>query len=122
MQRHEADLRAGADLHEDQRQRGEFGQWLREANGLESVIAIAAGEQAERQQQRQRAEARHQQIDESGTEIFAQFMIRDHQRPGGQRHKLPRHREREDTGRRARQFAPVDAKQRLGPTGFACLL
>ena len=60
-----------------------------------AIIAVGAGEQAERQQQRQRAEACHQQIDVSCLHIVALAVVRDHQRPRRQRHELPCHQEAE---------------------------
>ena len=68
---------------------------MRRANGVEGIIAVGAGEQAEGEQQRQRAEARHQQIDVAGAHVLADPMMRDHQRPGGERHEFPRHQEAE---------------------------
>ena len=71
MQRHQAGLRAGADQREDQHQRGEPGGRMRRADGVEGVVAVRAGEQAEGEQQRERAEARHHQIDVAGAQVLA---------------------------------------------------
>ena len=65
------------------------------ADGIEHIVAVGAGQQAEGEQQRQRAEARHHQIDIAGAQVLAILMVRDHQRPRGQRHELPRHQEAE---------------------------
>ena len=95
MQRHEAGLRAGADQHEDQHQRRQPGGWHARRGWRRRRSCRRAGEQAEGEQQSQRAEARHQQIDVAGAHIVAVAMMRDHQRPGGERHELPRHQEAE---------------------------
>ena len=95
MQRHHAGLRAGADERKHQHQRGQRRGWVRRAHRIEGVVAVGAGEQAEGEQQRQRAEARHQQIDVARPQIFALPVMRDHQRPGGERHEFPRHQEAE---------------------------
>ena len=61
----------------------------RGADRGEIVVAGGTGQQAERQQQRQRAEARHHQIDVAGLGVAGFAMMRHHQRPGRQRHELP---------------------------------
>jgi hypothetical protein len=53
------------------------------------VVAVAAGEQAESEQQGHRAEAGHQQINVAGADVLRFFVMRHHQRPGGERHELP---------------------------------
>ena len=72
MQRHEAGLRAGAEQHQTEHERGE----RRRRDGcsriaVEGVAAVGPGEQAEGEQQRERAEARHDQIDVAGAHILA---------------------------------------------------
>ena len=57
---------------------------------IERIAALRAGQQAKTQQQRQAAEGRHDQIDEAGPGVAFLLMVRHHQRPGGQRHQLPR--------------------------------
>ena len=84
---------------------------MRGADGVEGIIAVGAGEQAEGEQQRQRAEARHQQIDVARPQVLAQLVMRDHQRPGGERHEFPRHQETEGIVR----HAPPDSWRRDRP-------
>ena len=57
---------------------------------IERIAALRARQQAETEQQRQAAEGRHDQIDEAGPRVSFLAMMRHHQRPGGQRHQLPR--------------------------------
>ena len=59
------------------------------------VAAVGPGEQAEGEQQRQRAEARHDDIDVARAQVLAQPVVRHHQRPGRQRHELPGEQEGE---------------------------
>ena len=89
MQRHEAGLRAGADQHQQQNQRGGERLGMVRADRGEGVVAVGAGEHAEGEQQRQRAEARHDQIDVARAGIFRRAVVGHHQRPGRQRHELP---------------------------------
>ena len=70
VQRHEAGLRAGA----EQRQApapapASAGDGVRGAHGGEGVAAVGPGEQAEGEQQRERAEARHDEIDVAGARV-----------------------------------------------------
>ena len=95
VQRHDAGLRAGADQSEDQHQRAERGGWMRGAHLRERVKAVGAGEQAEGEQQSERAEARHDQIDVAGAHVLGHAMVRHHQRPRRQRHELPGQQKRE---------------------------
>ncbi len=53
------------------------------------VRAQWSGEEPECQQQRERAEARHQNIDVAGAPILGIMMVREHERPRRQRHELP---------------------------------
>ena len=93
--------------------------WLRDANRLEEIVAVVAGEQTERQKQRQRAEACHQQIDVSRLQVFALPVVRDHQRPRCERHELPRHQEtkgviREDHHVHSGEVSRIERKDPLG--------
>ena len=94
MQRHDAGLGAGSDQREDERQRAERRRRMRGAHLRESVEAVRAGQEAEGEQQRERAEARHHQIDVAGAHVFRDARVRHHQRPGGERHELPGEQER----------------------------
>ena len=68
---------------------------MRGAHLRERVKSVRAGEQAEGEQQRERAEARHHQIDVAGAHVLRDAMVRHHQRPRGERHELPGEQERE---------------------------
>ena len=59
------------------------------------ATAGRTGEQTEGEEQRQRAEARHQQINVAGPRVLRLLMMRDDQRPGGERHELPGDKEAE---------------------------
>ena len=87
MQRHNAGLRAGADQRQDQGQRADGRGWLRGTHLRERVKAIGTGEQTEGQQQRHRAEGRHDQINVAGAHIIGDAMVRHHpiDRPRGAR-------------------------------------
>ena len=87
VQRHQPGLGAGAQEGKDQddgRKSAAAG-----AHVCERVAARAAGQQAEGQQQRERAEARHQDVDVARAGILGIMMVRHHQRPRRQRHELP---------------------------------
>ncbi len=98
MQRHEAGLRACADQNEPQDDGRENRRPLHLADAFKGVVSGGTCEQAERQQQRKRAETRHHEIDVAGLDILPDAMVRHHQRPGRERHELPRHEEREGIG------------------------
>ena len=89
MQRHEAGLGAGADQRQDQGKRAEHRGRVRRAHLREGVEPVGPREQAEGEQQSQRAEARHDQIDVAGADIVGHAMVRHDQRPRRQRHELP---------------------------------
>ena len=81
MQRHEAGLGAGADERKNKHECGERRGGVRGANLGEAVAAVRPGKQPEGEQQRERAEARHDQIDVPGLRVVAHAMVRHHQRP-----------------------------------------
>ena len=81
MQRHDAGLRSGADQRENQHQRAERGRRMDGAHLREGIKAVGAGEQAEGEQQSERAKARHDQIDVAGPHVLWNAMMRHHQRP-----------------------------------------
>jgi len=95
MQRHEAGFRSGTEQREAKYKRGDRGGWRRGADRLERVAAVCASKRAECEQQRDRADARHHQIDVAGLDVVGIAMMRHHERAGGERHELPRHQERE---------------------------
>ena len=70
----------------------------RGAHRLEGVTPVRAGEQREGDEQRQRAETRHDQIDVARARVLVLAVMRHHQRPGGERHELPRQQERVGVG------------------------
>src|SRR5262245_25946509 len=61
-------------------------------DAAEGIPAVRSRQQAEGEQQRKRAEARHDQIDISGTDIVDHAVMRHDQRPRRQRHEFPRHK------------------------------
>ena len=95
MQRHDAGLGTGADERQHQNQSAGERRQRRRAHGGEGVAAGGAGEQAEGEQQCQRAGAGHDDIDEAGLAILGVLVMGHDQRPRGQRHELPREQEGE---------------------------
>ena len=70
-------------------QAGGIGRVLRGANGRKSVVSRRPRQQAEREQQRERAEACHYEIDVAGPGVARLAMMRHDKRPRCQRHELP---------------------------------
>ena len=95
MQRHETRLRAGADQHKNENECDERWRVLALADRIEDESPVRPGEQAEGEQKREGAEARHDQIDIARAQILAHLIVRHHQRPGGERHELPGEQEGE---------------------------
>ena len=81
MQRHKAGLRAGSEQHQDQHQRRHIGRVRRGANGRKAVISRRSRQEAESEQQGERAEACHHQIDVAGLGVAPFAMMRHDQRP-----------------------------------------
>ncbi|MEY9882092.1 hypothetical protein ABIA43_003626 [Bradyrhizobium sp. USDA 328] len=94
VQRHQAGLGAGAQQHEDHNHAGQRSGRMRGSDRIE-IVTGAAREQAEGEQQRQRAETRHQKIDIAGADILDLPVMRHDHRPGGQRHEFPGDQEAE---------------------------
>ena len=67
------------DKHENER--GDGGRESGVAHLSEGVAAVGTGQQAEGEQQREGAEARHDDIDVAGAQILARGVMRHHQRP-----------------------------------------
>jgi len=89
VQRHQAGLRSGAEQHQDEH---EYAGRLAVLDGTDRgkpVASRGSGEQAECQQQRQRAEARHHQIDIARPCVAGFAVMRHDQRPRCQRHEFP---------------------------------
>src|SRR5258708_2897972 len=59
------------------------------AQGAEGVSAIGPGQQAKAEQERECAEACHDEVEISRLGIATLAMMRYHQRPGGERHQFP---------------------------------
>ena len=95
MQRHQACLRARANQRQQQHDHAGDHVRMTGPHRRKSVVAARSRKQTERQQQRQRAEACHHEIDETGARILRSAMVGHHQRPGRQRHELPRDQEAE---------------------------
>ena len=96
VQRHEPGLGAGTEQGEREHRRGDVagdGGALRIASNAYPPSGPA--KQAKGEQQRQRAEARHQQVDVARARVAALPVVRHDQRPRGERHELPGQQERE---------------------------
>ena len=113
MQRNETRLGAGANQHKDQHKRGDGGWRRGRPDRVETVSSAGSRKQAERKQERQRAEARHHEIDVAGMHILAHTMMRNHQRPRCERHALPGEKEREGVCCQHHQLHRGE-KQRIG--------
>ena len=81
MQRHKPCLGARAEQRKTQRQSGDRGGWMRGPDISEGIAAVRTREQTEGEQQRERAEARHDDIHVSRPYIVRHPMMRQHQRP-----------------------------------------
>ena len=90
-------------------------------HGREGVAAIGSGEQAEGEQERQRPERRHHDIDIARARIVAFPMAGHHQRPGRERHELPRQQEGERVVRQQDQIHTGEKgrEERQDPLRFA---
>ena len=62
---------------------------------FERISAVRPGKQAEGEQERERAEARHHQIDVAGAHVLPDLIVRHHQRPRRKRHEFPGEQEGE---------------------------
>ncbi len=81
MKRREACLGAGACERENQNQRGERRGRMSIADVHEGVAAIRTRQETECEQERERAETRHHQIDVAGADVVRVAVMRHHQRP-----------------------------------------
>ena len=105
VQRHEAGLGAGAEQRQGQDQGREARRQAGAPDRLEGIAAARSGEQAESEQKRERAEARHDEVDVAGLRVALLVMVRHHQRPGRERHELPGEQEGEGVvGQRRTRF------------------
>jgi hypothetical protein len=59
------------------------------------IPAVGARQQTEGEQQRERPEARHDQINVSCADVIGDAMMRHDERPRRQRHEFPRHQKSE---------------------------
>ena len=89
VERHEARFRARTDQRKQQHQGACDRIRMVPAHRRERIAAVGPCQQTERQQQRQRAEARHDEIDEARAGVLRRAVVRHHQRPGRQRHEFP---------------------------------
>ena len=84
------------------------------ADGRKSVISRRSRQQAESQQQRERAEACHHEIDVTCLGVAGFAVVRHDQRPGSQRHEFPA----QQIGKRiVRQHHQIHAGQKGGEEG-----
>ena len=95
VQRHQSCFRSGAGENKQKHQAGREGVGTARADCFEGVAAVRAREQAKGQQQSERAAGRHQKIHVAGADVLRMAMVRQHQRPGRQRHELPGDQKRE---------------------------
>ena len=93
VKRHETRLRARSDQRQQEHAGAHQNIRMVRAHRREGIAAIGAREQSERQQQRERSEGRHDEIDVARADILRRAMVRHHQRPGRQRHEFPGHQE-----------------------------
>ena len=103
VKRHDPRFRAGAEQNQRQDHCRHPRRMIRGTDCAEAVGAVEPREQPESQQQSQRAEARHDEINVSRTDIFAVLVVRHDQRPGTERHELPRRKESEGIVRQHHQ-------------------
>ena len=95
VERNKAGLGTCAEQYESQDSGGDELGWLGSTHRVESVISARSRQQAESQQQRQRTEARHDEINVSCPRVVLFAMVRHDERPRGERHELPGKQERE---------------------------
>ena len=95
VQRNEAGLGPRAEQHENQDNSSDERGGLHGAYRFECVVSTWPRQQTESEQQRQRAEARHDEIDVTCPRIVLFAMVRHDERPRGERHELPREQEGE---------------------------
>ena len=93
MQRHHAGLGAESEQGQQKRRTGPARCQRRRAHRLEGHVPAATLQHAETQQQRQRADVRHQQVQEAGAADLRQPVLRGHQEVRTERHGFPRHHE-----------------------------
>ncbi len=93
VQGREPGLGAGADQRRDESQDCEARGRRGGADRREGVMPVRAGEKREGDEQRERAETGHHQVDIARARILVLAVVRHHQRPGGERHELPRQQE-----------------------------
>jgi hypothetical protein len=86
-------LRAATDERCRQHQCGDQRLGWMGANGVESIAAGRPGETAEGEQQRHRADRRHDEVEMSSPSAFRVGVAGNDQRPRGERHQLPRKQE-----------------------------
>ena len=89
VQRNQAALRAAADERGRQHQGGDHRLGRMGADGVEGIAAGRPGEAAEGEQQRHRADRRHDEIEMAGAPAFRVGVAGHDQRPRGERHQLP---------------------------------
>ena len=89
VQWREARLGARADQRRDEHETRHIGRARRGPQAREGKIARATGKPGEGQQERHRADRRHDEIDMPGVAIGGVVVARHHQRPGRQRHQFP---------------------------------
>ena len=94
VQRHQPGFGAESGECETERDRSPRRIETRSAHGVECEVPAAALQNAEAQQDGDRAEVRDQQIEKAGLANLGDAMLRGHQEIRRERHGLPRQHER----------------------------
>jgi hypothetical protein len=89
MNQHKARLRSRAEQCKHQDEGGRGSAVMGGAHRREGVAALGSGEEPEGKQEGQRAEARHDDVDQAGLAILGIAVASHRQRPGRERHELP---------------------------------
>ena len=93
VQRHETGLRAEAEQRQAEGDCRPGWRQSRAAHGVEGELPAPSLHHAERQQDRDRAEVRDQQIEKAGAADLGDAVLRRDEKVRRQRHRLPRHHE-----------------------------
>ena len=93
MQRHQAGLGAEAQQREQERGAGPEGREPGAAHRVERELPASALQHAEAEQDADRADVRHQEVEEASAADFRNAVLRRHQEVGAERHRLPRDHE-----------------------------
>ena len=93
VQGHETRLRPKPGKREKKRRRRPGGRQVRRAHRIEGELPTAALQHAEGEQDRDRSQMSHEQVDEAGATDLGDAVLRGHEEVGRERHQLPGHHE-----------------------------